>query len=78
MGKSEATKAKEEAAEARRRERAVRDLLEQEENSHRATRGHLTRVKKRVQNGVCPKCNRTFQNLQRHMASQHGDDCNGE
>lgn len=36
-----------------------------------SARGQLTRVKNRVRNGVCPCCNRTFQNLMRHMASQH-------
>lgn len=29
------------------------------------------RVTKRVSAGVCPCCNRTFQNLARHMASRH-------
>lgn len=61
----------------RQRVKATRDLLAAEENSHRATKGHLTRVKKRVQNGVCPRCNRTFVNLQRHMASKHGEECEG-
>lgn len=28
---------------------------------------------KRVQKGVCPCCNRTFINLQRHMATKHPD-----
>ena len=27
---------------------------------------------RRVQNGVCPCCNRTFSNLARHMATKHG------
>lgn len=34
-------------------------------------RGHLTRVKKRVSGGVCPCCNRSFENLGRHMKSKH-------
>jgi len=28
---------------------------------------------KRTKNGVCPCCNRTFQNLQRHMQTKHKD-----
>ena len=36
-----------------------------------AAKGALTRTKKRVANGVCPCCNRTFQNLSRHMQGQH-------
>ena len=59
---------------ARRREAATRSLLNTEERSHAATRGHLTRAKKQVhraEHGVCPHCNRSFQNLARHMASKH-------
>jgi hypothetical protein len=57
-----------------RRLEATRDLLRAEERSHSATRGHLTRAKKRerrVAAGVCPCCNRSFANLARHMAGQH-------
>jgi DNA repair exonuclease SbcCD ATPase subunit len=60
--------------EARRREGATRSLLEQEERSHAATRGHLTRARKQVdraEHGVCPHCNRSFQNLARHMKTKH-------
>lgn len=69
-------KAKLETTRARQREQAVRDLLEQEEHSHRATKGHVTRKKKelaRVKAGICPCCNRSFQNLARHMESKHAD-----
>ena len=38
-----------------------------------AQKGQVTRLKKRAANGVCPCCNRTFQNLHRHMTSQHPD-----
>ena len=34
-------------------------------------KGALTKVKKRVGNGVCPCCTRTFKDLARHMATQH-------
>lgn len=33
----------------------------------------LKRIKTRVANGVCPCCNRTFQNLHRHMNTKHPD-----
>jgi len=39
----------------------------------RAAKGQLTKAKKRIAAGVCPCCNRTFQNLARHMVSQHPD-----
>ena len=40
---------------------------------HRETlaKARLKRVKDRVANGVCPCCNRTFQNLHRHMKAEH-------
>ena len=44
-----------------------------EERRAAAYKGHLTRTKNRIKNGVCPCCNRQFKNLQRHMASQHPD-----
>lgn len=62
---------RERTARAQRRARANRELLEAEERSHAATRGHLTRAKKRIGNGVCPCCNRHFTNVERHMASKH-------
>jgi len=38
-----------------------------------AAKGVLTKTKKRIANGVCPCCNRTFQNLANHMKGQHPD-----
>lgn len=74
VGKTDAQVAREEAAAARRREQAVRELLSQEERSHTATKGHLTRVRKRVAHGVCPHCNRSFPNLEAHMHSKHPEE----
>jgi hypothetical protein len=50
-----------------------REATARAENSLRTTKGHLTRLKKRAEAGVCIHCNRTFQNVQRHMASQHAE-----
>ncbi|MFA9478537.1 hypothetical protein ACERK3_09535 [Phycisphaerales bacterium AB-hyl4] len=50
--------------------------VEHTTNRLRATRGHLTRVKKRVASGVCPCCNRSFENLHRHMKDQHPEFAN--
>lgn len=60
-------------AEAERQAAAARDLLKAEERSHSATRGQLTRTRKRASAGVCPCCNRTFQQLARHMKTKHPD-----
>jgi len=38
-----------------------------------ATQGVVTRVKRRVSNGVCPCCKRTFHDLARHMKGKHPD-----
>jgi hypothetical protein len=62
---------KKELERARYRLQATQELLAQEERSHAATRGHLTRQRKRVAAGVCPCCHRTFQQLARHMAAKH-------
>jgi len=32
-----------------------------------------SRMRTRVMNGVCPCCNRTFQNLMRHMQTEHAE-----
>jgi len=36
-----------------------------------AARGQMTKLKRRIQHGVCPECQRSFQNLRRHMATKH-------
>lgn len=41
--------------------------------SRAAVKGQLTKVKRRVANGVCPCCNRHFEDLQLHMAAKHAD-----
>lgn len=51
--------------------RRERERAEAAERSARAYKGAATRMKNRVKAGVCPCCSRTFQNIARHMASQH-------
>jgi hypothetical protein len=36
-----------------------------------AYKGQVTKIKKRVGNGVCPCCNRHFANVERHMENKH-------
>jgi hypothetical protein len=79
-GKSEAERLR---ADLERANRDKQDLLDQVsreqlrraqvERSARTTRGHLTRTKNRIRHGVCPCCNRTFENIARHMDTQHPD-----
>jgi hypothetical protein len=48
-----------------------RDRRQYAERSASARKGQVTRLKNRVAAGVCPCCNRSFENLRRHMSSQH-------
>lgn len=45
---------------------AARDQLDAERKAHARTR-------KRVANGVCPCCHRSFVNVKRHMENKHPD-----
>jgi hypothetical protein len=45
--------------------------LTEQKHKLRAEKGAKTRLKNRVAHGVCPCCNRTFQNLLNHMQTQH-------
>jgi hypothetical protein len=78
-GKSEADKLREElkqktAAYERATARAIfeRDQRKATERSLIATKGHVTRLRKHVQAGLCPYgCRRHFDDLERHIASKH-------
>jgi hypothetical protein len=50
-------------------ERAARAFADRQ---RAAAQGQVTRLRKRVQNGVCVECHRSFSNLQRHMNTKHG------
>ena len=50
-----------------------KERIEQRDRTNAALRGQITRVKNRVQHGVCPCCKRTFSQLARHMAAKHPD-----
>lgn len=49
----------------------VRMQADAAERRARAANGQVTKLKRRVGNGVCPCCNRTFTDLQRHMHDKH-------
>jgi hypothetical protein len=50
-----------------------RKRRESAEHRERAQKAAKTRIKNRIANGVCPCCNRTFLDLQRHMSTKHAD-----
>lgn len=78
LGKTEAEKLRDEV-EALRRERdrarqqvaRVEDERDHEKRRAAAFKGMTTKMKKRVEAGVCPCCNRHFENLERHMKTKH-------
>jgi len=49
-------------------ERSRREIAER---GYAAQKGVTTKLRKRIAAGVCPCCNRTFENLARHVARQH-------
>lgn len=48
-----------------------RELRTAAERSAAARKGQITRLKNRAAAGVCPCCNRSFENLRRHMSNRH-------
>lgn len=70
-GESQAEKYKRLLETERTRVQWERDQREATERSLAAQKGQVTKLKKRVGKGVCPCCNRHFENVERHMASKH-------
>lgn len=60
-----------EAAEARAKR--AHEAREWAEKQLTAQKGQNTKLRKRIANGVCPCCHRTFQNLHRHISTKHPD-----
>lgn len=72
-GKTEAEKLREQLERAEGRITHLRDQYNAADRSARAYKGQVTQLRKRVSNGVCPCCRRSFANLARHMSGQHPD-----
>lgn len=77
-GPSEAEKLKQQLDSERQSKEWWIKKADQHSKSALAYKGQVTRIKNRVKNGVCPCCNRTFQNLMRHMATKHPDYAHAE
>lgn len=72
-GKGEAELLQERLDAERARSARIAADRDQIQASLSATKGQVTKLKKRVAAGVCPCCGRTFQQLSRHMANKHPD-----
>lgn len=85
LGKTESDKLRDQLDEERRQRqqaeqavareadwrREAEEKAKHERNRANGYKGHATRITKRAKAGVCPCCNRTFQQLARHMQTQH-------
>lgn len=74
MGERDSDKVQRLAGQLDQARTAANDLRARLDYQQRATKANATRLRKikaRVAHGVCPCCNRTFQNLQRHMETKH-------
>jgi hypothetical protein len=69
--RDELTREKQRTEQAQAEARHQRERIEQRDRRISAMKGVATKMRKRIAGGVCPCCNRTFQNLGRHMKGQH-------
>lgn len=71
-GKTEAQRLEEQLDAARALAKRETNRRTAAERSAIAYKGHATRIRNRIANGVCPAgCNRHFENIQRHIATKH-------
>lgn len=70
---TEVDKLKKKLAAEQSRVEMYRRENQEKERSIRALKGKITKTKNRIAHGVCPCCNRSFQNVARHMKTKHPD-----
>lgn len=77
-GESAATKLAKQLAEAEKKANLYQGYYQAEQSDHEYTRnrlngtkGALTKLKKRVSEGTCPCCQKSFKVLAKHMAEKH-------
>lgn len=68
---SETTRLRKKLAEQTRIATQMAERAVTAQKAERKSLAELNRIKKRVSAGVCPCCNRTFQQLARHMKAKH-------
>jgi hypothetical protein len=80
LGETEEQKLRRQLTSAQQDATFYRSNMEAAERSLSATKGVVTKLRKRVANGVCPfGCRRHFVDVQRHITSQHpGEKLDGE
>lgn len=70
-GKSEADKLKEQLEKLQQEKQKQEEELQNRWLDALNEKNKLEKKMKRLTNGVCPCCNRSFHNLQQHMKKQH-------
>jgi hypothetical protein len=70
-GETELQKLRRERDAAKQREETIRANLEDTKRRLSAQFGENTKLRKRIKNGVCPCCTRSFTNLRRHLQTKH-------
>jgi len=73
FNESESDKLRQERDRLKQRIAEKDDEILRAERALAAQKGQVTKLRKRAKAGVCPCCNRQFQNLKRHMDSKHPD-----
>lgn len=71
--KSEVQRLQEKLAEQARAATHMAERAKDAEAAEQKAQREIKRMKKRAAAGVCPCCNRTFQQLARHMKMKHPD-----
>lgn len=72
-GKNEAEKLREQLAQVEHQRDRARMTTEQVRSERDAIAKAHRKMRVRVMNGVCPCCNRSFDDLRQHMATKHPD-----
>ena len=73
IGEGEVNKLKRQIETEKQRREGAEKNADTARKAEAIARGKLKAQTQRVKNGVCPCCNRTFQNLMRHMSTKHPD-----
>lgn len=72
-GETEAQKLARQLKTEQERSAELRAIADRKDRPLIAAKGQQTKLRKRIQNGVCPCCHRVFVALARHMATKHPD-----
>ncbi len=75
VGETDAEKLRKQLVATEQRLKFARDDRDAADRRSAAARGQVTKLKNRAHAGVCIRCNRTFENVARHMATKHAGEC---